>query len=81
MLGAAGVIGGVVGGLLAAYWWDWDAKDLTICCPPHEDKSLLIWLYSAIGVVTGLLIGPFLVLVAGVAMDIRHRRMLRLGSA
>jgi ABC-type branched-subunit amino acid transport system permease subunit len=76
MLAASGIVGGIAGWLLSAYWWDWPPEDLMTCCPPHEDKSFVIWLYSFIGVVTGLFIGAFLVVLAGVWLDIRHRRLL-----
>ncbi len=76
-LAAGAVIGGLTGGLLAAYWWDFPPEDLIDYSHPdgpRSDKTFVVALYSGLGVVVALVIVGFLIAVISAYFEITNRR-------
>jgi MFS family permease len=63
---ACTVAGGLAGGLLSAYWWDFPPDDV------ETWRTATIVLYSALGAIAGLLIGGLLVGLALAAAAVRR---------
>ena len=77
---AGAIIGGLTGGLLAAYWWDFLPEDLIDYSDrdgPASDKEFVVALYSALGVVVALVIVGFLIAVVSACVEITNRNRKR----
>jgi MFS family permease len=61
------VIGGLVGGLLSAYWWDFGEDETG----PYA--GFIVPLYSTLGVVIGLFAAGLLVAVVAAIREVRCR--------
>ena len=60
-----GITGGIIGGLLSAYWWDFPPDDV------ENYGDFIVPLYAILGAIIGLLAGGLLVAVGAA---IRERR-------
>jgi MFS family permease len=75
-LAAGAVAGGLVGGLLAAYWWDFPPEDLIDYSHPdgpRSDKTFVVAFYSVLGVVVALLLVGFLIAAISAGVEIANR--------
>ena len=77
---AGAIIGGLTGGLLAAYWWDFPPEDLIDYSDPNgptSDKGLVVAFYAALGVVVALVIVGILIAAASAYIQITKRAQKR----
>jgi MFS family permease len=79
-LAAGAVAGGLIGGLLAAYWWDFPPEDMIDYSHPdgpRSDKTFVVVLYSALGVVVALVLVGFLIAAISAYVEIVNRARRR----
>ena len=79
-LAGGAVIGGLTGGLLAAYWWDFEPDELLDYSDPNGPSSIKGWVvvfYSALGVVVALLIVGFLIAAVSAYVELTNRTRKR----
>ena len=70
-LAVGAVIGGLTGGLLAAYWWDFGADE------EGPYAGYIVPFYSALGVVVARVIVGFLIAAISACVEITNRTRKR----
>jgi hypothetical protein len=65
---ACTVAGGLAGGLLSVYWWDFPPEDMELW---RTETTIL---YAGLGAIGGILIGGMAVALTCVAIDARRAR-------
>jgi MFS family permease len=73
---AGAVVGGLTGGLLSAYWWDFEPDELLDYSDPNGPSSVKGWVvafYSALGAVVGLVIVGFLMTAISAYVELTNR--------
>jgi cell division protein FtsX len=74
------IIGGLTGGLLAAFWWDFPPEDLIDYSNPggpRSDKGFVVALYSVLGVVIALVVVGFLIAAVSAYIEVTKRAQER----
>jgi MFS family permease len=70
------IIGGLTGGLLAAFWWDFPPEDLIDYSHPdgpRSDKTFVVALYSGLGVVVALVVVGFVIAAVSAYIEVTKR--------